>query len=51
MIYFGRTFEVKGTIIFPCDLCGTPLFPFKRHAAEDCIGLDQKLLDDMLGEP
>ncbi len=49
-MFFGRAFEVNGYIIFPCPLCATPLWPFKPHPAELCIGLDQKLLDDMLGD-
>jgi hypothetical protein len=45
--WFGRTFEVQGQVILPCDLCGTPQFPYATH---ECIGLEQKLLDHYLGE-
>jgi hypothetical protein len=47
-MFFGRAFEVEGTVVLPCWRCGTPLWPFApRH---ECVGEFDRELAELLEE-
>lgn len=46
MIWWGRAFELSdGTIILPCEFCGTPCWFPDKHM---CEGLHLEILVEMM---